>query len=167
VKKLFLKNMSPGVNGNIEYSIIKVGMIFAIAFSFVTFMISYGFYSSDLYSYINGAAYANENAVMKEFYLIIKPCLNSFKIVLILMLPLMLFNCGFYLVGSKSVYLIKRLPSRFKFVKSCVAAPLMGVLLYLLCALIVVHICYLVYNNATPKTAVLPDQYRNIWIHIF
>lgn len=70
----------------------------------------------------------------------------------IILLCVIIFICNYcyYYRESRSIYLMKRLPSRYTLVKQCVTIPLLFLLISILVAAILLGVYLTAYRNACP-----------------
>lgn len=65
--------------------------------------------------------------------------------------------------GSRTMYLISRLPDRWYLVKTCFTVPLLMAAASLITALVLIIIYYGIYLIATPEGYLLPGQWARLW----
>ena len=65
--------------------------------------------------------------------------------------------------GSKSIYLMRRLPERHAVLRRCLIFPIAMTAAFLLCAAIVFLLDFGLYMLITPKRCLYPDQWQMIW----
>lgn len=86
-----------------------------------------------------------------------------------LLAALAILSCGlwhytYHYQGSKSIYLMRRLPNRRELLRRCLPLPLLGAALALLLGILTLALFYILYMTATPKAYLPPD----IWSrHIY
>lgn len=61
--------------------------------------------------------------------------------------------------GSKSIYLMRRLPDRWELHHRCLTLPLTGALIYLGCALFLLLVYFCIYLIVTPAQCLIPGQW--------
>lgn len=103
------------------------------------------------------------DAVMPDFVEILGGSLAGFMIVALCMLPLMAYHYFYHYQGSRSIYLMKRLPKRFELARRCAALPLIMAAVSLLAAFVLLLIYFGLYMLVTPEPCLAPDQWLKIW----
>ena len=79
----------------------------------------------------------------------------GFWFVIIVMAVMAALHFRLHFAGSKSIYLLRRLPDKRELVRRTIGMPLLGTALSLLTAAVLLLLYYLVYKYATPA-ALLP-----------
>ena len=134
---------------------------------------------SFLYSLTFFASYANENralywvrgsekvlrdgAVMADFKAVLGNSLVGFWVVALCMAALLVYHIVYHYQGSKSIYLMRRLPSRRELWRRCVALPLLAALLSLCLAMTALVLYYMFYMASTPEACLTPGQWQKLW----
>lgn len=70
---------------------------------------------------------------------------------------------NYYRQGSKSIYLMKRLPKRLEMHRRALTLPILMCVVFLLMALITTLIYFGLYMLITPNECLLPNQWQNLW----
>lgn len=89
--------------------------------------------------------------------------LHGFGLTAILMIFVAIYHYLYHFHGSKSIYLMKRLPQKTELFKRCVTLPLLGALCCLISAFLLLLLYYGFYMFATPKQYLAPDQWQKLW----
>ena len=84
-------------------------------------------------------------------------------VAVVLVLGFIVYHYLYYRQGSKSIYLMKRLPSKHELHKRAIALPMLAILGCLVAALIVMLLYFAIYMLATPKQCLLPNQWQKLW----
>lgn len=101
--------------------------------------------------------------MMPDFYEFMKGKFLLFGIIILYCLGTMVFRFFYYYQGSKSIYLMRRLPDRSLLIRSCVETPLQRISISLLVMMGMVLLLYLAYWIATPMQYLQPDQWQKFW----
>lgn len=141
--------------------------------------IAYGLVASFLYSLGFLAAYSNRyaslfwryepvkrlqaGAVMPDFIEILDNSLIGFVILAICMIAALVYHYAYHYQGSKSIYLMKRLPSRWELWRRLLTLPILAALFCLCTAAVLLLSYYGIYMAFTPKACLTPDQWQKIW----
>lgn len=105
----------------------------------------------------------SSNAIMPDFGMILGGGLQGYAILALGMLAVGGYHYFYHYQGSKSIYLMKRLPDRWELTRRCLTLPLLGVLVCLISALVLLLIYFAIYMLFTPSTCLLPDQWQKLW----
>lgn len=130
------------------------------SFSFVAkFTNSY----NDLFRTVRYEKILREGAIMTDFVDLIPFTLVGFLVLAIAMLAFCVYNYAYHRQGSKSIYLMRRLPNRWELHKRCLTLPLISILLCAVAAFIILCIYYWIYMAVTPEQCLTPGQWQKIW----
>ena len=145
-----------GLNGTAHAGWISRSIIGAAIFHFIGF--------STYYDYCLGTLYRDEKRTilidpngedqwvyMPSFGEMMENRYYLFILIALLMAALVIYNYKYHFQGSKSIYLMKRLPDKKDLTRRCLTLPLLGILACIILAAIVTGLCYLVYMSNTPE----------------
>ncbi|NLU25202.1 MAG: hypothetical protein GXW99_10940 [Clostridiales bacterium] len=105
-----------------------------------------------------------DGAVMTPFAsLLSTPPLLGLLCAALVMTGLLVYYILYHYQGSKSIYLMRRLPQRGELLRRCVSVPLLGLLTAVLVTFLLVVLCYALYMWVTPPECILPGQWQRIW----
>lgn len=102
-------------------------------------------------------------AVMPDFVELLGESLRGFFLYCLVLLVVVVWNYLYYYQGSRSIYLMKRLPNRFELHKRAWVLPVAAVGITLLAALVVLVLYFEFYMIVTPKACITPGQWQSIW----
>jgi len=139
-----------GLDGKKEGQWIGTGMAVAAFAAILNFANQYTDALSRLYVYGLGTRRLNAGAVMVDFIHLMPGCALGFSLVCLAMVLLGVYHYHYHTQGSKSIYLMRRLPKSWELHMRCLGIPVLGAvgsmaLLGLLSALF-----YLIYLSCTP-----------------
>ena len=158
-----IKNYVPlGVDGNHEFRWTIWAMICSAVYS-LGFFFRYLNYYGDLFEWRDGEKILKAGAVMEDFTVILGGYLNGFAAVAVCMAGLAAYHYAYHYQGSRSIYTMRRLPSRAELWKRCLALPAAAIALSALAAFALMLLYYGVYMAATPEKCLTPGQWRKIW----
>ena len=153
----------PGFELRTELQFFIAGMALATLHS-LSFLTRFAHAKSDLYGRIGTDRYLLPGAVMPDFHTLVGKALIGFLVLAIWwILVFVSAHYGYHFAGSKSIYLMRRLPDRWELHRRCWTLPLLVVLLCLLTATILFLVYYGIYMAATPKECLTPHQWQKIW----
>lgn len=149
-------NMSPQKNTLIW------GGLAALCWSFYYFVKLHNAWKS-LYRVRYGVYELREGAVMQDFVEILGPAFLGFAVLALAMLAFAVYHYAYHSQGSKSIYLMRRLPNRWELHRRCLTIPLVSVILCGLLVFILLCIYYWAYILVTPEVCLTPGQWQKIW----
>jgi len=139
------------------------GCFCATAFSLITFITNFNDELDKLY-YKNGSNRTLiPGAIMPDFVEIFGRSHWGFLVVIVVALALIGVHYAYHYQGSKSIYTMRRLPSRWELHRRCLTLPLVAIAIYLIMAFAILFIFYTAYMNITPDVCLTPGQWQKIW----
>ena len=112
--------------------------------------------------YMNGSIY--EGAIMQDFASLLGKWHMFVVIVTIMMVAFAVDNYMSHSSGgSKSIYLMKRLPNRWELWRRCLTVPFLTVIAAILFWFLMIVLYYFYYVWKTPEACLAPDQWAKIW----
>lgn len=152
----------PGIGTDKELGGFICGLIVAWIFSF-NFFNRYAEARALLFHIQGTKRVLIEGAVMTSFSVVLGDSLNSFGFLCVLLLSVVIWHYLCYRQGSKSIYLMKRLPSRWEIHKRAWTLPLLAVAATVAAAFVSMLFYYWIYMVATPEQCIALGQWQNIW----
>ncbi len=141
----------PGAAVGAEMLLLRVGILLSFVFS-LSFFIRYAASHKKLFYVENGIRLLKDNAVMPEFAELREDIFTGFLIVALCQLILIGYHYAcFSMGGSKSIYLMRRLPSRWELMRRVLSFPLIVIGICLLSATLLNLLYYLFYYLCTPE----------------
>lgn len=163
MKKINLARWAPvGLNLKQELQFFGAGMVFATLYS-LQFFQRYGSERSNLYANAFGRRVLLPDAVMPDFHLLLRDYWAGFAILALCMLALSAYHYLYHRQGSKSIYLMRRLPSRFELPRRCLALPLLAIFLCVVAVCLLLVLFYWTYRIFTPEGCLTPHQWGKLW----
>ena len=90
-------------------------------------------------------------------------CLLLYKLALLLPLVFLLWHYTYHYQGSRSVYLMRRLPDPREFRRRCLTLPLAALACFILLAAATVLLYFGLYCLVMPKGNISPNQWKTLW----
>lgn len=157
--EMLQKWMPPGTDILRELKYIALGLAGASVYS-LGFLFRYFSARSNLYYYehLNGKQIRrlDTEAVITEFDVLTEGIFAGFGVLLLLLLLLGIGHYTYHYQGSKSMWLMKRIPDWTELHRRCLAIPLAAAVISILAAGLLFLIYYGVYVLCTPETCLPP-----------
>ena len=164
MNEFLARNLPPGYEFKNEVKAVSVSFAGGVIISLFGFFIEYSSARQFLYLQTGTVRILDENAVMPDFVYILGGKLNILLILAGLAFVISsAIHYAYFHSGSKSFYLMLRLPHRFELHKRSMLIPLIYALMFLLAAAILLLVYYAAYMTKTPEPCLRPDQWRKIW----
>ena len=146
------KNAPPGADIQNQVNWYFGGLIFIGVWS-LGFLFRFSSAYERLFNRTETSRYLRGDAMMPEFTDLLGGSLRAvFVIVLALLVQ-----------GSKSIYLMKRLPDRWELHRRCILLPALGIAGSLLIGFTLLMIYFAIYMLVTPDRCLPPDQWQKLW----
>ena len=164
MNRFFERSFPPGFNYLSELKAVAFAFCASILFSLISFFTEYSAEKRALYIQIGTDMILDESRVMPDFINVLG---GSLRILFILAALAFIITSTihyvYYHTGSKSIYLMRRLPNRYEQHRRHLLFSLIYALIFVLAAAILLLIYYSVYINNTPEACLTPNQWQKIW----
>lgn len=131
------------------YSLLAVGRIFSAA--------------DRLYRWQGGVRYLLQEERMEDYVVVLDDGLKGFLLVAVAMIALAVYHYAYHFQGSRSIYLMRRLPNRWELWRRCLTVPVTAALAALAAAGVLLGLYYLIYLSITPPECLVPGQWTRLW----
>lgn len=162
MEEYFIKNLPPGMNPAEERNFVKIGLVLSGLISFLD-VIVYFTELSNLYQYRAGRRILDVTRKMSDFAEIFQRFPIGFAILAVCMLGFAVYHYVYYYRGSKSIYLMRRLPNRWEIHRRAWSYPLRVILLCVLCVVVLFWLYFGLYLWITPNECIVPGQLYRLW----
>ena len=159
-KEKLEKYAPPGIDFANQLKFCLIGLSAAFGWS-VSYLAKYLTARANLYEYSMVGQGLREGAVITDFGQLVHEGLDSFDgflVFYIVMLGLLVYHYLYYYQGSKSIYLMRRLPDRWEMHRRSVTLPFMAIMVGSLTELALWMLYYGIYLVCTPPQC-LPFYY--------
>lgn len=95
-----------------------------------------------------------------------EPVFFPFVLLILGAICLAVYNYSGFQNGSKSSYLMRRLPDKWEYLRRCLALPLATMLLGLVLIPLLTGLFYAIYIHFTPEQTLKPDQWEQFRAHL-
>lgn len=153
----------PGMELKQEIKVFVIGMVLSSLFSFWIFGVEFSDCLEKLYWKNGGERTVIPGAMMTNFAELFGDAVIGFDVVFALMIAAIVMHYAYHSWESKSIYTMRRLPSRWEMDRRCLTLPICGMVISKVTTLVILLICYGFYVGLTPKECLLPGQWMKIW----
>ena len=137
----------PGLDWRKEVQAYCYGLAGAFSLAFFWYLIRYAGEKSELFFRRGQERILRPGAVMEDFCVLMD----------------FVSHYQYHSQGSKSIYLMKRLPDRMELHRRCLTLPIAGLVICGLTAFLTIALCYGIYLYFTPKECLSPHQWEMFW----
>lgn len=154
----------PGFPFSTEQTYFTAGMLCAVLYS-LRFVLDYWNARCALFreDRLTGEWVLEEGARIAPFSEILGSALTGFLILACSMLFFAVLHYQSHFHGSRSIYLMRRLPDRWELHRRCLAGPALGILLCTAAAGVFLLLYWTVYRVATPQECLMPLGGEMVW----
>ena len=157
-----IKNAPPGANILIHTNYYIAGLGCSGLWS-LGFMLRFTDEYDRLLRITSSRRYVTGDYMMPEFEELLSGSMNGIFVIVLLLLVSVVMNYASFQQGSKSIYLMRRLPSRWELHRRCILLPALGIAGSLVVRTILLSIYFAVYMLVTPDRCLPPDQWQKFW----
>jgi hypothetical protein len=158
----FTKLVPVGLDYRRELSWVRAGCALSFLYS-LGFLIRLHAGYEELFTKVGMDRVLTPGAVMPDFTEILAGSLAGFGVVALCMAALAAWHYFYHYQGSKSIYLMRRLPDRWELARRCAALPVLSAAAAVLLAFLVPLAYFGVYLLVTPEGCLTPGQWQKIW----
>lgn len=162
LKHKLTHHLPPGVDLERELAWFEGGIFVSLLYS-LGFLLRYANEYQSLFLWNGSEKVLDTSAVMPDFIQILGGSLSGFLVLALCMAATAAYHYSYHFQGSKSIYLMKRLPNRWELPRRCLTLPVLGIITCLGIALLLLLIYYAVYMLFTPRACLAPQQWHKIW----
>ena len=163
MREFVKRNSPPGMDLTQEWRVFLIGNVGAVLVSFLAFVDQYLDARARLFTYVAGERVLISGAVIAPFYSLINYYFAGFFLVACFLLGYIIYHYSYYRQGSMSLYLMKRLPSRWERHRRAITLPCLAALATLVIALAAILFYYIIYLVATPWACLPYEALREMW----
>lgn len=158
IKKLE-KYTPPGIDVRKQIKLCLFGLGAASVWS-LSYLVRYMIARTNLYESSMLGKVLKEGAVMTDFNHLLHEgdSLDGFLVFYLVMLGLLVYHYLYYYQGSKSIYLMRRLPDKWELHRRCVILPFVATVVAVITEIALVCLYYGIYLVCTPQQC-LPIQF--------
>lgn len=159
----FEKMVPPGVDYKGEIICFCAGLAVSTIGSMIVYFSRFFRFRDSLYeSSIFGRRVLMEGAVMPDFKDVFGGCFLGFACVMLYMLAFAGYHYFYHFQGSRSIYLMKRLPKRRELLKRCLMLPIAAICICLAVVFLLLLVYYWHYMHSTPTECLTPGQWQKL-----
>ncbi len=158
------RHTPPGADLHPQWRVLSMGGVVSWLYS-LGFIFRFADAWSQLYSYdrVSGKRVLQEGVIMPDFIQLLDNALLGFGLLAIVMIGFCIFYYTYHRQGSRSIYLMRRLPDRWELHRRCLSLPLLTATLCIAAAALLLLLYYGIYCLATPESCLRPGQWQMIW----
>lgn len=163
MKKPDLSRHAPlGVNVSSEWHGYVAGLVVAVCYSMI-FLIRYFNARANLYEWTLKGEQLIEGAIMPDFAELMDGMLLVFAAIALTMAGLAVYHYIYHYQDTKSIYVMRRLPSRWELHRRCLTLPVVGLLLCGAAVMLLILLYFWIYMGCTPEECLVPGQWGRFW----
>ncbi len=159
-----LNNLTPlGIEAKKEIKLITAWLIVAVLYSIPVIFRYRNLYNGLFWSTGTYTKTLIPYATMVPMNQVLGTHMIGFVFMVFYMIGLAVFHYAYHHQGSKSIYLMKRLPDKNEFHRRCLTLPLLGIVVAIITGLLLFFIYLSIYLLVTPEQCIVDGYLQNIW----
>ncbi len=158
----FVKNLPPGMSPAEERRFVKIGLALSGGISLLDLIVYFN-ELYNLYHFRAGKLVLDVTREMTDFAEVFRRFPIGFSILAVCMLGFVIYHYAYYHRGSKSIYLMKRLPNRWEIHRRAWSYPLFVIGLCAICVFVLFWLFFGLYLWITPNACLVPGQLYRLW----
>ena len=164
MKKLIQRLSPPGMRLTAEKAIVAVCWSLSTIWAVGTFITNYLFERSFLFHPEGDLEFLRGGIPpIPSFAALTEGASLGFYTTALIISGFTTFRFLYFIQGSKSIYLIRRLPQRTALFKQTAALPLLGIAVTWMIFLVLTGMMIAVYLLATPKSGLPAEPFKDVW----
>ena len=156
------RRVPPGFPLGSEFKSYVFCLVFAVLYSF-SFLIRFFGARGDLYYSDHTGRHLWPGAIMPDFAALFDGALAGVAFAVLCAAGFAVYHYLYHRQGSKSIYLMRRLPDRTVLHRRCLTLPLYFAAVCAVLAALLLVLYFVLYMLATPAQCLTPDQWQKIW----
>ena len=164
IKKFIEHSIPPGAAAAYIPRYMITGYICSVLFSF-----SFWHRYFEKYAYLffrEGDLLVLSGEMMNGFAMLYDGADLGFKFFAVWCVAFIIHYYTYYRQGSKSIYLMKRLPNRFEMHRRAVTVPIIMCVTFFIMSAVTTLIYFGLYLLITPNECLWPGQWQNLWRYL-
>ena len=165
MKKQKLRELAPP-GANLRQTLVfcaGIAVAAVLLASFFPFLISYGNARSQLYELRYGVRVLRSNAAMLPLEALLCRSFAPYFGAVAAYLLMIAANYASFFRPSRSIYLMRRIPSRWELLKRCLSLPFFAIFVCFCFAGVLICLCNLIYFRATPEVCIPAGVRFTFW----
>lgn len=163
MNKFLNKKSPPGTDVTKEVRLFITGWIISFVFSLFDFLGKYVLEYNNLFENVSGEIVFKTYVKMPYFRSLIRYSFYGYIILAFCAVCLIVFHYSQFFIGSKSIYLMKRLPKRNEIhIRAC-TLPIFAILIILISVFVIIMFYFAIYMIFTPNVCIASGQWQNLW----
>ena len=164
IKNFIQKNTPPGTDVWLLPRYLVVGVTVAVVYSFSFW---HRFFERYFQLFVReGNVTVLSGLKMTDFHELYHGSMLAFFTFMLLCAAFVIYFYAYYRQGSKSIYLMRRLPKKFEMHRRAFLIPLIMCAIFFALAVIITFIYFGLYMLITPNECLYPDQWQKFWRYL-
>ncbi|MBR5423901.1 MAG: hypothetical protein IK108_07815 [Clostridia bacterium] len=163
MKKLIQWLSPPGMNVKAEKPLTVICLILSALWETLSFLSNYTYERDALFTVRNGKRMLLQGAEISDFASLDFGMVWGFYATILIIAGFTVFRLAYFYQGSKSIYLMRRLPQKGETAKRVLALPALWIAGTALIMLLFTGLMAAVYLLATPKGCLPAQPFKDVW----
>ena len=152
----------PGLDWRTERSWVVWGLILGTLWSAIVFWSRLDNARDRLYDWVGGQRVLVESRTIDPFPELLDQAMAGFLLGMALTIPLACYHYAYHYLGSRSIYLMRRLPDRWDLWRRCLTVPVLLAVLCLVAIELLTILHFLMFLLLTPSSCLPTEPWRQL-----
>lgn len=156
------RQVPPGLDWWTEIKWAISGLVVGTLWSLAAFAYQLSNACNRLYDWVGGQRVLVESRTIDPFPELLDQAMAGFLLGMALTIPLACYHYAYHYLGSRSIYLMRRLPDRWDLWRRCLTVPVLLVVLCLVAIELLTILHFLMFLLLTPSPCLPAEPWRQL-----
>lgn len=156
------RQVPPGLDWWTELKWAVSGLAVGTMWSLVAFSYQFSNACSRLYDWVDGKSILVESRTIDPFPELLDQAMALLLLGIVLTIPLACYHYAYHYLGSRSIYLMRRLPNGWELWRRCLTVPVLLAAVFLLAIELLTFVYFLKFLLETPDPCLPSDPWQQL-----
>lgn len=156
------RQVPPGLDWWTEIKWAVSGLVVGTLWSLAAFYYQFSNACQQLYNWVGGRRVLVESRTIASFPELLHLTMAGFLLGMALTVPLACYHYAYHYLGSRSIYLMRRLPQRWELWRRCLTVPVLLAVICLAAIELLTFLHFLIFLLLTPAPCLPNEPWRQL-----
>lgn len=156
------RQVPPGLDWWTELKWAVSGLVVGALWSLTAFSYQFSNALRRLYDWVGGKSILVESRTIDPFPELLYQAMAGLLLGILLTIPLACYHYAYHYLGSRSIYLMRRLPDGWELWRRCLTVPALLAVVFLLTIELLTFLYFLIFLLATPDACLPIEPWRQL-----
>ena len=157
-----VRQVPPGLNWWTEVKWAVSGLVVGTLWSMVAFSYQFSNACNRLYEWAGGQRFLVESRTIAPFPELLYLTMAGFLLGIVLTIPLACYHYAYHYLGSRSIYLMRRLSDRWELWRRCLTVPVLLAVICLAAIELLTILYFFIFLLATPSPCLPAEPWQQL-----